>query len=178
LDCLFNACQILKTNGFANIQLRIAGPIQNSPTWHILRRKIRTLNLAGEVVLLGGQSSDEMVSELERANIFVLPSYVENSPNSLTEAMLIGTPSIASYVGGVPTLITHGKDGLLFPSGDAYSLAGMIAKIRREPALARSISANARKTARVRQDPQKIAATMIQIYSEIIQNAIRLKDHE
>jgi glycosyltransferase involved in cell wall biosynthesis len=171
LDCLFHACTILKSNGIGNIELRIAGPIQNSPTWRILRKKLTDLNLIRDVVWLGLCSSEIIVSELEKANAFVLPSYVENSPNSLAEAMLIGTPCIASNVGGIPSLLTHNRDGLLFPCGDAYSLAGMIARILREPALARSISENARKTARERHNPRKIAAAMMKIYAAIANDA-------
>ena len=171
LDCLFNAFYILKTNDFKNVQLRIAGPIQNSPSWHVLRKKMDTLNLTEDVVLLGLSSPEMIVTELERANVFVLPSYAENSPNSLAEAMLVGTPCIASAVGGVPSMVTHGKDGLLFPSGDAYSLAGMIAKIIREPSTAKSISYNAKISALARHNPQKIAISMMNIYSELKENS-------
>ena len=167
LDCLLDACHILKSNGITEIELRVAGPIQNSPTWHILQGKVRNLHLADDVTWLGICSAEIIVSELEKASLFVLPSYIENSPNSLAEAMLVGTPCVASSVGGVPSLVTHNKDGLLFPRGDAYSLAGMIAKLQREPGLARSISENARKIAHVRHDPQKIAGTMINIYNAI-----------
>lgn len=167
LDCLFLACHILKLNGIKNFEVRIAGPIRNSPTWPILRNKIQGLGLTADVVWLGPSSPETIVSELEKAHVFVLPSYVENSPNSLAEAMLIGTPCIASNVGGIPSLVTHNRDGLLFPSGDAYSLAAMIAKILREPAFARVLSENAKKTAHARHQPQKIADTMRSIYAEI-----------
>jgi glycosyltransferase involved in cell wall biosynthesis len=171
LDCLLSACHILKINGLTNIQLRVAGGIQNSSLWHIIRNKVDALDLSENLVWLGECSAEKIVSELSHANVFVLPSYIENSPNTLAEAMLVGTPCIASYVGGVPSMVTHGKDGLLFPSGDFYSLAGEIAKIIRDPSLAKSLSENAKITAHKRHDPQRIAATMMNIYSEIIDNS-------
>ena len=167
LDCLFHACKILKSNGIDNIELRIAGPIQNAPTWHILRRKIREPELSPDMVWLGPSSAETIASELERSNAFVLPSYVENSPNSLAEAMLIGTPCVAASAGGVPSLLTHGKDGLLFQPGDAYSLAGLLARIRQEPSLARSLSENAKTTARARHNPKKVVARMMEIYAAV-----------
>ena len=163
LDCLLNACNILKYNGFSNIQLRISGQIQKSDIWGAIKRKIEKLNLKKEVIWLGKSSAETIVSELENANVFVLPSYIENSPNSLGEAMLVGVPSIASYVGGVSSMILHGKDGLLFPSGDSYSLAGMIAKVLRDPSLARTLSDNAKINARKRHDPKTIVSTMMSI---------------
>jgi glycosyltransferase involved in cell wall biosynthesis len=170
LDCLLNACHILKTNGFRNIQLRVAGQIQNSSAWHIIRKRIKEFGLIGDVVWLGECSSEQILSELGHANVYVLPSYAENSSNSLAEAMLVGTPCIASYVGGIPSLVTHNKDSLLYPSGDPYSLAGMITRVIQEPGLAKSLSENAKMTAHKRHDAERIAANMMSIYSEIIEN--------
>lgn len=171
LDCLLKACSILKQAGFSNLDIRISGQIQGSDIWSVINRKVRELNLTKEITWLGKSSAETIVSELKNANMFVLPSYIENSPNSLGEAMLVGVPSIASYVGGVPSMIEHGKDGLLFPSGDHYSLAGMIATILRDPALARTLSNNAKISARKRHDPKTIAQTMMNIYSRIIEDS-------
>jgi glycosyltransferase involved in cell wall biosynthesis len=172
LDCLLAACQILKTNGVSNIQIRIAGWVQKSAIWHIMKKKIEVMGLTAEVVWLGSCSAEQIVSELGQANVYVLPSYIENSPNSLAEAMLVGTPCIASNVGGVPSMITHGKDGLLFAPGDAYTLAGLLAKIYRDPELAKSLSQNAKALAQNRHDPQRIGATMMNIYSEVITRSV------
>lgn len=168
LDCLLKACNILKRNGFHNLQIRISGQIQNSDIWSVINRKIEGLELKNNVVLLGPTSSDVIVTELKKADVFVLPSSIENASCSLGEAMLVGTPCVASYVGGVPSEICHGKDGLFFPSGDFYSLAGMIAKILRDPTLARTLSDNAKTTAKKRHDPIVISSTLMGIYSEII----------
>lgn len=171
LDCLLKACNALKQAGFPNLQIRISGQIQGSDIWSVIKRKVRELNLTKEITWLGKSSAETIVSELKNANVFVLPSYIENSPNSIGEAMLAGVPSIASYVGGVPSMIVHGKDGLLFPSGDYYSLAGMIATILKDPALARTLSNNAKISARKRHDPKTIAQTVMSIYSEIIEDS-------
>lgn len=172
LDCLLNAVSILKMNGFPDIQIRIGGHIQQTSIWRVIQNKVKALDLSDQVVWLGEISAENITTELKNAHVFVLPSFIDNSPNSLGEAMLVGTPSIASYVGGVPSMISHGKDGLLFPAGDAYSLAAMIARVTRDPSLAQTLSASARATAQKRHDPQKIAEAMINIYSEIMGNNI------
>lgn len=168
LPCLLRACSVLKLNGFPDIQLRIGGQIRNRNIWGIIKRKVEELDLKNNVTFLDALAAEDIVSELEKSSIFILPSYIDNSSNSLSEAMLVGVPCIASYAGGSPSLIQHGMDGLLFPPGDSYSLAGMIARLFREPTLAKTLSINARNTAQKRHDPQKIAANMKRIYSAII----------
>ncbi len=82
--------------------------------------------------------------------------------------MMVGVPCVASYAGGIPSLLQHECSGLLFSPGDAYSLAGMIARLFREPALAKKLATNARITAQERHDPQRIAKEIGNIYSSII----------
>ena len=77
-----------------------------------------------------------MARELCRAHVFVISSYIENSPNSLCEAMQVGLPCVATYAGGIPSLVRNGSTGLLFPPGDAPLLAEAIARLFREDHLA------------------------------------------
>jgi glycosyltransferase involved in cell wall biosynthesis len=157
---LLRAINILKNNGHNNIQLRISGDM----FWDMIKKNLERLNLTEDVVLLGWTSPETMVSELKNADVFVHPSYIDNSPNSLGEAMLVGTPCIASYVGGVPSMIDHKKNGLLFPSGDAYSLAAMLAQLFENPSLAVTLSEGAKVTAKKRHDSQYIGAEIMNIY--------------
>ncbi len=59
----------------------------------------------------------------------MLPSHIENSPNALCEAMLVGTPCIAAFVGGVPSLVRHGEEGLLYHDADPFALAGAVDRL-------------------------------------------------
>jgi glycosyltransferase involved in cell wall biosynthesis len=63
---------------------------------------------------------------LERADVFVLPSFSEGMPNAMLEAMAQGCAVIASSVGAVPEVVTDGVDGLLVPPGDPAALARAI----------------------------------------------------
>ena len=169
IGCLLEAIKILKDNGDGDIELRISGPLENSVTWSALQRKIRKLDIKYQVKWLGTGTDSNVSSELANASIYIHPSFCDNSPNSLCEAMIVGTPCIASYVGGIPSLITNKDNGLLFPAGDPYSLAGKIQQLLTDSALATRLSEQAHQIAVQRHDPQKIAADMTDIYREVIQ---------
>ncbi len=78
------------------------------------------------IKLLGGSGEREISQLLQSADIYCQASHIENSPNSLCEAMLIGMPVIASYAGGTPSMLDNEQEGLLFQNGDAHALAGAI----------------------------------------------------
>ena len=85
-----------------------------------LYRLIRKLNLEANVTFLGKLSAEEMKREYLACGLYVCCSANENSPNSLAEAMLLGVPCVASDVGGIPSLFSHGKDGILYETGHSY----------------------------------------------------------
>src|SRR5258708_19667723 len=88
-----------------------------------------------------------MVIQLSRAQVFAISSYIENSPNSLCEAMQVGLPCVATYAGGIPSLVEHEKTGLLFPTGEAPLLADAILRIFRNEDLAGRLGRAARTEA-------------------------------
>ena len=57
------------------------------------------------------------------SDLYVSASHIENSPNSVAEAQLIGMPCIATGVGGTATYIEHNISGIIVPPGDPYALA-------------------------------------------------------
>jgi glycosyltransferase involved in cell wall biosynthesis len=63
---------------------------------------------------LGILSEEDIIREFQNCNIFICPSSIENSPNSLGEAQLIGIPTISAYVGGIPDMVIHNYSGLLY----------------------------------------------------------------
>ncbi len=82
----------------------------------------------GNVEFLGYRSGNELKEILSRAQFVVLPSrWYENLPFSIMEAFASCKPVIASDIGGIPEMVDHGENGLLFPTGDAGELADRIA---------------------------------------------------
>ncbi len=127
------------------------------------------LDLCDNVRLLPSLSDQAVAEELAQSEIFVLPSMIENSPNSLGEAMLSGVPSVATYVGGVPSLLENGKEGLLVPSGDPASLAAAIDRLFSDRDFARNCARNAYETALRRYNPQTVVDQLMSAYGEILE---------
>lgn len=79
-----------------------------------LRRLIKKNGLKNQVIFLGKLNSEQMRDRYLKSHLFVCPSAIENSPNSLGEAMLLGMPCVSADVGGIPSIFTHGEDGILY----------------------------------------------------------------
>ena len=77
-----------------------------------VKNLIHHLHLTGKVTFIGNKNAEEMKQEYLNANVFVCPSTIENSPNSLGEAQILGVPCIASYVGGIPDMMKGNEDNL------------------------------------------------------------------
>jgi len=87
------------------------------------------LDILDHIIFAGWVSGDEKINLLQRAQIFVLPSYNEGLPVSLLEAMGWQVPVISTRVGGIPELVREGVDGFLMESGDRDALSAAIIKL-------------------------------------------------
>lgn len=165
---------------YPDLRLYVAGPdiadcstlnkrIRLSGYGAYVRRKIRELALDGRVVFTGYLDAEGMADRLRRAHVFVLPSAIENSPNSLAEAMLVGTPCVASYVGGVPDMVRHGETGFLAPFNEPALLAYYIKQVFASNELAMQLSSAAREEAAKRHERSGIVHNTLGIYRDIIE---------
>lgn len=132
-----------------------------------LAKLMEQYGLGDRVEFLGSLSAEQMKQEFLQANVFVLPSTVENSPNSLGEAMLLGLPCIASDVGGVSSLLENGSEGWLYPSTAPYVLAGRILEVFGMEGQAAALGNKARIRAQQTHDPQTNLQTLLDIYRKL-----------
>ena len=172
LEMLIEAMALLRDGGYLNLHLRVAGPIPNSMMWSSLARRARRRAVERQIDWLGPLSASGLVVELEGADLYVLPSHIENQPNSLLEAMLLGVPCVAASVGGVAELVEHGVSGLVYHDSDPFALAAAIAKVLDEPDAARSLGEAAQSRARARYDRETIAHTTKEIYQKVLALAL------
>lgn len=166
-EILIDAVAILKRE-FPDVSLALVGGVLLQPYGKRLLRRVHELGLESVVEFIGYLNEEEMTHELLKAHVFAIPSLIENSPNSLCEAQLIGLPCVASYVGGIPSLIEEGQTGLLFPAGDASVLAMRIREFFVDDNLGREIGFRAKLMAQVRHDPETVTNIVIETYKTII----------
>lgn len=79
-----------------------------------LRRLMKEYGIQDRISMLGKLDEEQMRERYLKSHLFVCCSSIENSPNSLGEAMLLGMPCVSADVGGIPSIFTGGEDGILY----------------------------------------------------------------
>lgn len=131
-----------------------------------IKQTIHHLNLVQSVTLIGQVPSAEPYYGI--ADVSVLSSRSEGSPNALLESMAARVPAIATAVGGVPEIVTHNKTALLIPTGDADAMATAIASLLKDESLARRLSEAAYQTVITRFTPEARVKRLIGIYRSVL----------
>jgi glycosyltransferase involved in cell wall biosynthesis len=123
--------------------------------------------VADKIVFTGLLSEEEMCKRYLNSNVFVCPSSIENSPNSVGEAQLLGVPCVASYVGGVPDMVKNEETGLLYRFDEAEMLAKAVCRIFEDAELANTISQKGKEAAFMRHSQIRNAENLNSIYKAI-----------
>lgn len=103
-----------------NIHWKIFGISEEDSLNKIVKRVLKLNNKSRNIEFYGQTSTEELIKQLKTCHFFVHPSYIDNSPNSVCEAMILGMPVLSSSVGGVPSLIENKETGFLFNPYDKY----------------------------------------------------------
>ena len=163
-------------------RLRIAGwpPLDKGPLLRPLvdrlfpyqrycRRLAARLGASGHIRYTGPLDAAAMRQAYLDADLFLLPSLSENSPNSLGEAMLLGLPCVASAAGGIPDMLTDGVEGRLYGAAlDADALARTVTEVLTRPDGGAALGLAARTRALATHDPTTNAAALWGIYETIV----------
>lgn len=134
---------------------------------------IRKHGLENNVVFTGPLNEEEMCGRYLKSHVFVSPSTIENSPNSLGEAMLLGMPCVSSYVGGVSSMLIHGKEGYLYQHDAPYMLAWYIQQLFSNDDTAIALGRAARAHALNTHDRKKNLSDLLNIYKGMLKNEYR-----
>jgi L-malate glycosyltransferase len=164
---------------YPKINVRIAGlsiilynslldKIKLSGYGSYIRNLIKRLNLKENVNFIGTLTEEQMVAEYKNAHLFICPSSIENSPNSLGEAQIIGVPCIASYVGGIPDMIEQCKTGLLYRFEEVEMLTENIRMIFSNNKLAIKLSTCGIEEAEKRHDRSTNLNRILEIYKGLM----------
>lgn len=125
---------------YPDVSVRVAGPdityggagfkerLKISTYGRIVKGIIKKNNISDNIAFLGSLNAEQMKQEYLSANVFVCPSSIENSPNSLGEAQILGVPCVASYAGGIPDFM-KGCEDYLYRFDDVEMMAKKICNV-------------------------------------------------
>lgn len=132
-----------------------------------LQEKITHIKASEVNVYCRGVKTPEELYQLARkSSVYFHPSYIDNSPNSVCEAQIIGLPVIAVNVGGVSTLIEDKKTGILTPPNEPHMAAMNILNLLDDNKLMVSLSVNSKEEACKRHNPRGIINSLLSLYSQ------------
>lgn len=155
---------------YSDLQVYIAGGNlwdSDMPYAGYVKEKIEEYRLERVIHFIGMCTAAEMYQHYLRANVFVSASTIENSSNSVCEAMRVGIPVVSSYVGGISTLIAHGQSGLLYPLQESYMMRYYVDRIFQDDNLALFLSRNAKERAEELNNKNRAVKSILQIYKTI-----------
>lgn len=135
-----------------------------------IRSLIKKYNLQKSISFTGVLDEKEICRQFLTAHVFVSPSVIENESNSLSEAKILGVPSVASFVGGVADRIDNGVDGFIYQHDAPYMAAYYISRIFNDDELALRISKSSAEAALAVNDKKANTARIIEIYESIAGN--------
>ncbi len=137
-----------------------------------LYKKAKKLDVLDDLRLIGPQDAVGMANAFLDAHTFVLSSCIENGPNSLMEAMYIGTPSVCSYVGGAMELAKEGEEAMFYRFEEPEILAYEIDKIWSDDEIAKNLSKNARARAKTFDSYNEVYLQFKNTYKDLIREKV------
>lgn len=166
-DMILKTADLLAKHTDLKFVWKVVGLDENSYFVKTLEKKLGVCGKDVNIDYQGVKGADELCEILLNADVYVHPSYIDNSSNSECEAQMLGVPVVATYVGGTPSLVENGKDGFLVPANGVCELAELLKRLDADGALCENISHNAVATAIARHDKEKIIGDLMRIYRTV-----------
>lgn len=130
-----------------------------------VKRQVAGSNCPAQILLPGFDA--KVISYLKSADILVNPSYSEGLPNVVLEALAVGTPVVATSVGGVPELIVNQRSGLLTAAGDTKALSDAILLFAEDLPMRKRLAENGLRVVKERFTFEQQAKKLTQVYEEV-----------
>lgn len=165
IDIVLKTAQMLKSLG-VDFEWNVYGVTEDSSVVRFFSRRYHIEPKSMNVNLLGYVDGATIMQGLLKSDVYVHPSYIENSSNAIAEAMILGVPVVAQYVGGNPTMLKD-DSGVLVQPNDSSAMAYAILQMRNRD-VAEYYSQNGRKSAISRHDRNKVVADLLTAYKSII----------
>jgi glycosyltransferase involved in cell wall biosynthesis len=154
--------QIKNTRSKHKLRFVLAG---EGPDLSILMRLVKERGLESEFVFVG--HVPDLAPYYSLADLVVLPSHSEGSPNVLLEAMAAGCPIVATAVGGVPDIVANGQEAIIVEKENATALADAIARVLLDSSLKTRLAEAARQKAKL-YSPAGYCDSMLSLYADCL----------
>jgi glycosyltransferase involved in cell wall biosynthesis len=166
LDVILKTAHLLKSLG-VDFDWKIVGLYGQHKMVGFFERSLKKRFKDCNVSFLGIFSEKELIKLLQGSDMFVHPSYIDNSPNSLCEAQMLGMPVISCDVGGTSTLIKNHETGILVPANGTYELAHAVMSLANDKKKSAQLGAQARVHAMERHNRARTFAILMTVYQTI-----------
>jgi glycosyltransferase involved in cell wall biosynthesis len=153
---------------FPHAHLHIAGSTPNAAYLRACKQEVESNNLHDSVRFLGNLTIKGVQFELSKANCLAIPSFQENAPLAIEEAMAVGVPVVGARVGGIAYMVEEGRTGYLIDPYNVKDIAEAVSKILADDALAISMSQRAKQIAKRRFMSADICKQILEAYNEIL----------
>lgn len=165
-DMMLRTAKILKECQF-DFEWLVAGKMP-SDIKLCVENKLDTTFEENNIKLIGFTKPSDLRKVLCQSTLYVHTAYVENSPNSICEAQVLGVPVVSTNVGGVSTLL--GNDGIMVPANDPWQMANAIVELTHDKEKMERFSKNGREKALKRHNTESIKTQLLNCYNNILNN--------
>lgn len=152
---------------YPGAKLIIAGEPQETRYLDRVVQSIERNKITDKVVLLGHIDHTQLVQELAKASVFLLPSRQENAPMAIAEAMAAGIPVVAANRCGMPYMVEEGRTGFLIDPESTEQIADRLARLVTSQELCEQMGRASRCVAMERFHPQVVAEKTLAVYKRI-----------
>lgn len=155
---------------FAKAKLVIAGEAKETEYLNRIQQSIKKHAIADRIEMLGHINHEQLMEELAKASVLLLPSRQENAPMAIAEAMAAGIPVIASNRCGMPYMVEEGRTGFLIDPESTDEIANRLVKLVGSHQLCKQMGRAGRQVAMKRFHPRVVAQKTRAVYRQICTN--------
>lgn len=166
LDMMIKTAKLLKQLN-VDFEWNVVGHMPNEFRMMVEYKEKRKFSDCN-INILGFMQPEDMTTLLCNSTMYVHTAYIENSPNSLCEAQILGVPVVSTNVGGISSLVGDGVDGILVPANDPFRMAYEILSLYNDKDRMKNYSIKGMARAKERHNPDNIAKDLMNCYNTII----------
>lgn len=166
VDVMLKTAHVLKEAG-VDFEWNVAGAMDEEVK-NIVEKTEGIKYSENNINILGIQTPEQMMQLMSSSTMYVHTAYIENSPNSICEAQIIGMPIVSTMVGGIATLVRNGIEGDLLPANDPWQIANAIVELAKDTKRMQMYSEQSRKHALERHAPNNVLSQLLSCYKDLV----------